>query len=81
MIVATLAPLQATILVLVAVFAPAVALARDPVRMVVINGFYNWSLVVLFVVFGAPDVALSMLAVGAVGYPLVLLVAISRSRK
>jgi uncharacterized MnhB-related membrane protein len=80
-IVATLAPLQATILVIVAVFAPAVALARNLVRMVVINGFYNWALVVLFVVFGAPDVALSMLVVGAVGYPLVLFVAIARSTR
>lgn len=81
MIVATLVPLQVAILALVAVGAPLVVLSRDPVKMVVVNGIYNWALVVLFVVFGAPDVALSMLVVGAVGYPLVLLVAIARSRK
>jgi len=79
--VATLAPLQVTILALVAAGAPLVALSRDPVRMVVVNSFYNWALVILFVVFGAPDVALSMLVVGSVGYPLILLVAIARSRR
>ena len=31
-------------------------------------------------VLGAPDVALSMLVVGTVGYPLILLVAIARAR-
>ena len=81
MIFASLVPLQATILALVVLGAPAVVLMRDPLRMVIVNGFYNWMLVVLFEVFGAPDVALSMLVVGAVGYPLVLLIAIARSRR
>jgi uncharacterized MnhB-related membrane protein len=80
-IVGTLVPLQATVLALCALGAAAVVLVRDPVRMVIVNGFYNWMLVVLFEVFGAPDVALSMLVVGAVGYPLVLLIAIARSRR
>ena len=34
----------------------------------------------LFVVLGAPDVALSMLVVSSVAYPLILLVAIARVR-
>jgi uncharacterized MnhB-related membrane protein len=80
-IVATLVPLQAASLAIVALVAPIVVLVRDPLRMAVVNGFYTWGLVVLFEVFAAPDVALSMLVVGAVGYPLVLLVAIARSRK
>jgi energy-converting hydrogenase B subunit D len=80
-IVGTLVPLQATLLAFAALGAPAIVLTRDPVKMVVVNGLYNWVLVVLFVVFGAPDVALSMLVVGAVGYPLVLLIAAARSRK
>jgi uncharacterized MnhB-related membrane protein len=37
-------------------------------------------MVVLFLVFQAPDVALSMLVVGTIAYPLVVLVAISRVR-
>jgi multicomponent Na+:H+ antiporter subunit A len=78
---ATLVPLQAVVLGLVALGAPAVVLTRDPLKMVVINGLYGWTLALLFVVFGAPDVALSMIVVGAVGYPLVVLVAVARTRK
>lgn len=80
MIVATLAPLQAVTLILVAVAATAVVLTRDVLRQIVVNGFYGLLLVVLFVVLAAPDVALSMLVVSTVGYPLVVLIAIARSR-
>ena len=48
--------------------------------MAVVNGLYGLLLALLFVVYGAPDVALSMLVVSTVAYPLVLLVAISRVR-
>jgi energy-converting hydrogenase B subunit D len=77
-IVASLVPLQSVALGLVAVGAAAVVLTRDPLKMIVVNGLYAWLLVLLFVVFGAPDVALSMLVVGTVAYPLVVLVAIAR---
>jgi energy-converting hydrogenase B subunit D len=77
---ATLVPLQAVLLALVALGATAVVLTRDLLKLIVINGLYGWTLVLLFVVFGAPDVALSMLVVGTVGYPLVVLVAIARTR-
>ena len=80
MIVATLVPLQVATLAAVAGGAPLVVLMRDPVKMAIANGFYNWALVILFTVFAAPDVALSMLVVGAVAYPLILLVAIARWR-
>jgi len=79
-IVATLAPLQTVILVLVPVAATAVVLTRDVQRQILVNGFYGLLLVVLFVVLAAPDVALSMLVVSTVGYPLVVLIAIARSR-
>jgi uncharacterized MnhB-related membrane protein len=48
--------------------------------MIVVNGFYGLTLVLLFVIYGAPDVGLSMLVVGTVAYPLVVLVAIARVR-
>jgi uncharacterized MnhB-related membrane protein len=79
-IVASLAPLQAVTLVLVAVAATAVVLTRNVQRQIVVNGFYGLLLVVLFTVLAAPDVALSMLVVSTVGYPLVVLIAIARSR-
>ena len=80
MIVASLAPLQALIMILVAVGATAVVLTRNVQRQILVNGVYGLLLVVLFVVLAAPDVALSMLVVSTVGYPLVVLIAIARSR-
>jgi uncharacterized MnhB-related membrane protein len=73
-------PLQATIMILVALGALVVALTTDLLRLVIVSSAYTLLLVVLFVVLQAPDVALSMLVVGTVGYPLVLLVAIRRDR-
>jgi energy-converting hydrogenase B subunit D len=75
-----MAPLQATIMILVALGALAVALTTDLVRLVIVSSGYTVLLVILFVVLQAPDVALSMLVVGSVGYPIVLLVAIRRDR-
>jgi energy-converting hydrogenase B subunit D len=80
MIVATLVPLQSVALALVALGAPAVVFSRDPLKMIVVNGLYGLTLVLVFVLYGAPDVGLSMLVVGTVAYPLVVLVAIARVR-
>jgi uncharacterized MnhB-related membrane protein len=79
-ILASLQPLQYAIFVLVAVAATCVVLMRDVQRQIVVNGFYGILLVILFTVLAAPDVALSMLVVSTVGYPLVVLIAIARSR-
>jgi energy-converting hydrogenase B subunit D len=72
--------MQIVVLTLVAAGGTAVVLARDPLRQVVVASFFGLTLVVLFFVFQAPDVALSELAVGAVAYPLVILAAIARVR-
>jgi len=79
-IVATLVPLQATILALVGIGATVLVLTRDPLRMTIVSGVYGWLLTLLFFVLSAPDVALSMLVVSSVGYPVILLVAVTRSR-
>jgi energy-converting hydrogenase B subunit D len=71
-------PLQAVTLALVAVGGLAVVLARDLVRQALLNGFFGLALVVLFLVFQAPDVALSAVAVGGAAAPLVLALAIAR---
>lgn len=80
MVVATLVPLQVVAFGLVALGAPVVVLTRDPLRQALVNGVYGVSLVLLFVVLEAPDPALSMLVVSAIGYPLVILAAIARTR-
>jgi energy-converting hydrogenase B subunit D len=71
-------PLQSVCLLFTAAGALAVVLARDVVRQAIIFSLYGFSLVVLFVVFQAPDVALSALVVGGIAYPLVLVSAIAR---
>jgi uncharacterized MnhB-related membrane protein len=71
-------PLQSVALLFVALGALLVVLARDVVRQALLFSLYGFSLVVLFVVFQAPDVALSALVVSAIAYPLVLVGAIAR---
>jgi energy-converting hydrogenase B subunit D len=73
-------PLQAVIIGLVALAAPALVLTRDLVRLAMISSLYALLLVVLFLVFQAPDVALSELVVGAVGFPLAIVVAVVLER-
>ena len=68
---------QVVAILLVALAGKAVVLAREPRRLVLVNGVLALALTLLFVVFQAPDVALSMLVVGSVAYPLVLLIAIA----
>jgi uncharacterized MnhB-related membrane protein len=48
-------------------------LTRDPVRQVIVLSSYGLMLALLFLVFQAPDVTLSELAIGAVTLPLLLL--------
>ncbi|HEX5583845.1 hydrogenase subunit MbhD domain-containing protein [Gaiella sp.] len=74
-------PLQAAVFLLVGAGATAVALCFDPLRQILVSGLYGLLLVVLFVVLQAPDVALSMLVVTAIAYPLIVLIAISRTRR
>jgi energy-converting hydrogenase B subunit D len=74
-------PLQAAIIGLVALFALTVVLTHDLVRLAMVSSLYSLTLVVLFLVFQAPDVALSMLVVGAVAFPLVIVVAIVMQRE
>jgi uncharacterized MnhB-related membrane protein len=73
-------PLQAVVIGLVAVAAVAVVLTRDLVRLALASSAYGLLLVVLFVVLQAPDVALSQLVVGAIGFPFVIAVAIVLDR-
>jgi energy-converting hydrogenase B subunit D len=65
----------------VAAAATVVALTMDPLRQVVVSSLYGLLLVSLFAVLQAPDVALSMLVVSAVAYPLIVLIAVSRTRR
>ena len=74
-------PLQSAVIALVTLGAVAVVLTRDLVRLAMISSLYALTLVVLFLVLQAPDVALSELVVGAVGFPLVIVVAVVMHRE
>ncbi len=73
--------LQALVLVLVAAGGTAVVLERDPLHQSMVAGGFGILLAVLFLVFNAPDVALSEIVVGAVVLPSLVLVALSRTGK
>jgi energy-converting hydrogenase B subunit D len=75
-----LIPLQLAALLMVGLAGTTVVLARDPLRMTLLNAVYALTLTILFLVFQAPDVALSMLVVGGIAYPIILLAAISKVR-
>lgn len=69
---------QAVALVLVAGGGASVAVTRDPLRQTLLAGVYGLLLVVLFVAYQAPDVALSATVVGALALPLLVLLALAK---
>jgi energy-converting hydrogenase B subunit D len=73
--------LQVVGLSLVAVAALVVVRTRDPVAQAVTVSFYGILLAVLFVLFQAPDVALSQIVVGAVALPLMILLTLAKIKK
>jgi energy-converting hydrogenase B subunit D len=75
------AAIQATALVLLALGGTAVVLQRDPTRQAVLTGLYGLVLAVLFLLFQAPDVALSAIVVGAVALPAMILFTLLRLKE
>lgn len=75
------AALLVAALTLVAAGATVVVLTGDPARQAVVLSVYGVLLTVLFVVFQAPDVALSQVAVGTVLVPLMVLLAVRTIRR
>jgi len=73
--------LQNGILLFVAAAATAVVLNRDPASQAIVVSFYGSLLGIMFLIFQAPDVALSQIVVGAIALPLMILLALARVRK
>jgi energy-converting hydrogenase B subunit D len=73
--------LQVVTLILVAALGLAVVATRDPLRQAMVAGVFGLTLSVLFIIFQAPDVALSMAAVGAVALPLMIVLALAKTRR
>jgi energy-converting hydrogenase B subunit D len=70
--------LHAVALAAVAITGTATVLVRDPPRQLVVGGFFGLALAVLFLVFGAPDVALSQIGVATVAVPVMGLLTLAR---
>ncbi|GFO63774.1 DUF4040 domain-containing protein [Geomonas paludis] len=73
-------PLQAVIFLLVGAAGWAVVTTRDPLPQSLVAGFFGLTLGLLFVVLQAADVALSEMVVGAVAFPLMVLLTVAKTR-
>jgi energy-converting hydrogenase B subunit D len=73
--------LQVVALALVAVSGTLVVLARDPLRQAMVVGIFGLALAALFLVFQAPDVALSQIVVGSVALPALILLTLAKLRE
>lgn len=71
----------AVALTMVAIAAPAVVMVDDPLRQAILVGIYGLLLSVCFFALQAPDVALSMIVVGTVLLPAMILLALARIRR
>jgi uncharacterized MnhB-related membrane protein len=73
--------LIAVALTLVAAGAVAVVMTDDPARQAVTLSVFGLLLSVLFMTLSAPDVALSQIGVGTAVVPLMVMLAIRKTRK
>jgi energy-converting hydrogenase B subunit D len=72
--------LQAVCLLAVAVTGTATVLTREPLRQAVSSAVLGLSLSVLFLAFGAPDVALPQIVVAGIAVPVMVLLALAKIR-
>jgi uncharacterized MnhB-related membrane protein len=69
------------IFLLVAAAGTAVVFTRDVASQPIGISFFGLILAVMFMAFQAPDVALSQIVIGAVGLPLMILLALAKLRR
>lgn len=70
--------LQIIIYLLVAAAGTGVVFTRDPLPQSLVISAYGMLLATLFLVLQAPDVCLSEITVGAVAFPLMILLALAK---
>ena len=70
--------IQVVALLVVAVAGTVTVAVRDPVRQAVVSGVFGLTLALLFFVLGAPDVALSELAVASIAVPVMVLLTLAK---
>lgn len=75
-----MAVLQVIMLILIAITGAAVVFTRNTTKQAIVSGFYGLLLSLLFMVLHAPDVSLAAIVVGAIGLPMMILLALARIR-
>jgi len=70
--------LQVVCLLVVAVAGTAVVLTRVPLRQTLASAVLGLALSVMFLAFGAPDVALSQIVVAGVALPVMVLLTLAK---
>jgi energy-converting hydrogenase B subunit D len=73
--------LQLGVLALVLVSGTTVVFTRGVASQAIVVSMFGLILALMFMVFQAPDVALSQIVVGAVGLPLMVLLALAKLRR
>jgi energy-converting hydrogenase B subunit D len=71
--------LQVLAFVMVAAAGGGVVATRDPLLQSMMASFFGLLLSILFTVLQAPDVALSEIVVGAVAFPLMIVLTVAKS--
>jgi energy-converting hydrogenase B subunit D len=72
---------RAAALLLAAAAGAGVVLTRDPLAQAMVVSFLGIVLALLFLLYQAPDVALSQVVVGAVALPLMILLTLAKVRR
>jgi energy-converting hydrogenase B subunit D len=72
--------LEVAVLLLVAAAGTAVVLTRNPLNQALVASLNGLVLAIMFLVFQAPDVALSQITIGAVALPLMIVLALAKVR-
>ena len=70
--------LQVVAIVLAVAVGTATALVRDPFRQILLSSLLGMLMISLFMVFQAPDPALSVMAASAVGAPVMVAVTLAK---
>jgi uncharacterized MnhB-related membrane protein len=73
--------LQLLLFLLLAATGMQVVRTREPFAQSIVVSFYGLVLALLFLLYQAPDVALSQIVVGAVALPLMILLALAKVRR
>lgn len=71
--------LQILSFLMVAAAGTGVVLTRDPLRQSMVASFFGMQLSILFTILQAPDVTLSEIVVGAVAFPLMVLLTVVKT--